>query len=173
MRGRKPLCVVLAVFLISACDGVVDFKSAPAPSPPGDDAPASNLELRWVEWDKAWPDPRSQETFDFVVEVANRGEESFEWPDPCPTYSWAWGESATEYGAGFGYLNCDGVGTLQPGDVQQFQMEVPAADSTSATTLGWRLVDPRSCNFMTASFGEEGEVFETQAGTPASCSKTR
>ena len=163
--GRwKRWGVVVVVLLTSACSDVVVYEDVPAPSPSAD-APRSHLEVRWGDYESKVPEPGSQDTFDFVVEVANVGGQAFEWPDPCPTYHWSWSESATDYGIGYGYLNCSDVPTLQPGELQEFLIEAPAAESTGATTFGWELVDPRSCNFMTASFGGAGEfseVYDTQ-----------
>ena len=151
MRTVKVSCLVLAILVTSACSDVVAYQSAPAPAP-DDDALSSEIQLRWVDWDKDEPKPGSQQAFDFVVELSNRGQEVFAWPDPCPTYHWSWGESATEYGAGYGYLNCSDVSPLKPGAAQEFLIKTPAAESTGASTLLWELVDPRSCNFMTMGF---------------------
>lgn len=151
MRSVTMVLLALGMFLCSGCGDVVDYQSATAPAPV-DDAHSSKIQLRWVDWDDDEPEPGSHEAFNFVVELTNHGRETFEWPDPCPTYHWSWGESATEYGAGFGYLNCANVPSLPPGEAQEFRIEVPAAEDTGASTLLWELVDPRSCNFMTMGF---------------------
>ena len=152
MNGFRLSLILTAVLLVSACSDVVGYESAPAQAPEGDTS-RSEIQLSWVDWDEDEPEPGSEETFDFVVQLTNGGEDPFEWPEPCPTFHWSWGESATEYGAGYGYLNCTDLPPLQPDETREFQMKIPAADEPpSAVTLLWELVDPQSCNFMTMTF---------------------
>lgn len=158
MQMMKWLVLALVISSLGACGDVVGYKSDPAPSP-GEDAPLSRIQLHWVEWSDDEPEPGSNETFDFVVKLSNLGQRAFAWTNPCPTYHWSWVESATDYGLGFGYLNCSGLPSLPSGETREFRIEIPAADKAGASTLQWELVDPRSCNFMTMGF-DRGKAYD-------------
>jgi len=163
--------VIAALFLTSACtddasdNGPIEYAAPPAPEPTDRGEP-SDLEIEVVEYEAFAPRPGEPGTFDFIVKVVNGGEQSYSWPDPCPSYTWGWSESATNFGNGSQHLNCSRAPDLAPGESVDFQMEIPGAAEEGALRWSWELTVDAPCKGWGSTFNGGVAVINGEITSP-------